>query len=248
MEGTYRRSRSEALGRDMEYKVFGRAGRVCLAFPSQSGRFYDWEDFGMVECLGPWLDTGALRLVLVDSLDDESWCAPGPYHERMERHELWVRYVCDELLPEVEASGEDGPARGRAMVTGCSMGAMHAANLFFRRPDLFDAVVALSGIYTADYFFPGYDDPLIYENSPEDYLAGMPADHPYMERYRASRIVLCCGQGAWEDDLLASTRRLEATLGAKGVPAWVDYWGHDVSHDWQWWQRQLPYFMGYLLG
>ena len=34
---------------------------------------------------------------------------------------------------------------------GCSLGATHAANLFFRFPDQFDGLLALSGIYTADY-------------------------------------------------------------------------------------------------
>jgi esterase/lipase superfamily enzyme len=102
-------------------------------------------------------------------------------------------------------------------------------------------------MYTASYFFPNYNDPLIYENSPEDYLAGMPDDHPYLDMYRRSDIVLCVGQGAWEDDMITSTSRMEDILAAKGIPAWVDYWGYDVNHDWPWWQRQLPYFMGYLL-
>ena len=38
------------------------------------------------------------------------------------------------------------------MCTGCSMGAFHAANFFFRRPDLFDTVVALSGVYGTEEF------------------------------------------------------------------------------------------------
>ncbi len=30
----------------------------------------------------------------------------------------------------------------------------------------------------------------------------------------------------------------------KDIPAWVDYWGTDVNHDWPWWHKQLKYFMG----
>ena len=48
--------------------------------------------------------------------------------------------------------------------------------------------------------------------------------------------------------MLTETRELEAVLRDKGVPAWVDYWGEDVSHDWAWWHRQLVYFMSYWLG
>ncbi|MBP3466141.1 MAG: hypothetical protein J6K01_00820 [Paludibacteraceae bacterium] len=54
-------------------------------------------------------------------------------------------------------------------------------------------------------------------------------------------------QGAWEDDLLAGTRELEAVLREKNIPAWIDYWGKDVSHDWVWWQRQIVYFFDKIL-
>ena len=30
-------------------------------------------------------------------------------------------------------------------------------------------------------------------------------------------------------------------------PAWVDYWVHDVDHDWAWWRKQIVYFMQHLL-
>ena len=33
----------------------------------------------------------------------------------------------------------------------------------------------------------------------------------------------------------------------KNIPAWVDYWGKDVSHDWEWWHRQLVHFMQHWL-
>ena len=44
--------------------------------------------------------------------------------------------------------------------------------------------------------------------------------------------------------MLADTHRLEEVLHAKSIPAWVDYWGTDVDHDWPWWHKQLGYFMG----
>lgn len=55
------------------------------------------------------------------------------------------------------------------------------------------------------------------------------------------------GQGAWEDELLESTRQMDALLNAHKVPAWVDYWGYDSAHDWQWWRRQIVYFMDKLV-
>ena len=58
--------------------------------------------------------------------------------------------------------------------------------------------------------------------------------------------MLCVGQGAWEDEMIADTRDLQAILASKEIPAWIDFWGHDVAHDWPWWRRQMPYFLGHL--
>lgn len=242
----YFKEESRELGRPMEFKVFGGGGRLCLAFPPQNGRFYDFENFGMVETLRPWLDSGRLMLVCVDSIDQETWSnADGDPRARIELQEKWFRYVTEELLPRARQLGNTA---GKAIVTGCSMGGVHAGNFFFRRPDLFDTLVSLSGLFHADYFFGDYMDDLVYQNSPLHFLRNMPADHPYMELYRNSRIILCVGQGAWEEDLLDGTRRLDALLQEKGIPAWADYWGFDVSHDWCWWQKQLPYFFEKIMG
>ena len=129
------------------------------------------------------------------------------------------------------------------IVTGCSMGGFHAGNFFFRRPDLFDSLLALSGLYYAGYFFPNYQDSLVYDNSPYDFLQHMPADHPYWDIYRQRRIILCVGQGAWEDELLESTRKMDGLLREHHIPAWVDYWGFDSAHDWAWWRKQVYYFI-----
>lgn len=231
---------SGILGRDMEFKVFGDSGKLCLGFPPQNGRFYDLENFSMTEVLRPWLDSGRLMLVCADGIDGETWSASGDPRARIELHERWFRYVTEELLPRARQLGD---THGKAMTTGCSMGAFHAANFFFRRPDLFDTVVALSGVYDAGFFFHGYMDDLVYNNSPLHYLRNLPTDHPYRALYASSRIILCVGQGAWEDDMLDNTRRMDELLYRQNISAWVDYWGWDVNHDWCWWQKQLPYFM-----
>ena len=130
---------------------------------------------------------------------------------------------------------------------GCSMGGFHAANFFFRRPDLFNGMIALSGLYHASYGFDGYMDGAVYENSPQDFLKNMPGDHPWMQMYRQRTIVFCVGQGRWEEDVLWSTREMDRILKEKGVPAWFDYWGFDIDHDWPSWRQQLPYILGKVL-
>ena len=39
---------------------------------------------------------------------------------------------------------------------------------------------------------------MIYENSPNDYMRNMSLNHEFLEKYRNSDIVLCCGLGRWE--------------------------------------------------
>ena len=240
MKINYVKKYSKSLGRDMEYKTYGDKGIGVLVFPSQDGRFYDYQDFDMVAVLSGFIDAGQIRLICIDSIDRETWSnAGGDEHWRITLHEQWYHYIIDEVLPEVSRyKGET------FLATGCSMGGFHAANFFFRRPDLFDTLISLSGIYYASYFFPNYHDPLVYDNSPQDYLANIPDDHPYLDLYRKRDIIMCVGQGNWEDELLESTRQMDGLLKAKNIPAWIDYWGFDSAHDWEWWRKQIVYFMG----
>ena len=245
MEVNYYKEYSFRLGRKMEFKTYGTKGKICIAFPSQNGRFYDFENFGMHEVMQPWIDSGRIMLCACDGIDRETWSnRSGDEHARLLLQEKWFSYITDELVCSLRRKNESPEAASHLIATGCSMGGFHAANFFFRRPDIFDTVISLSGCYDGYLFFPGSKDPLVYENSPVEFIRNMPADHPYMDLYRASRIILCVGQGAWEDDLLKSTRRMDLVLRDKGIPAWVDYWGFDVNHDWPWWRRQLPYFLG----
>ena len=43
------------------------------------------------------------------------------------------------------------------------------------------------------------------------------------------------------------TRDLDILLKEKDIHIWVDYWGYDVSHDWDWWFKQTAYFLPFLL-
>ena len=244
MRERWEKAWSPVLGRELEYAVFGEdtAEKLCLAFPPQNGRFYDFHNFGMVETARPWIETGKLQIVCPDGIDAETWSNEGgDPRARIELQERWFRYVVEELLPRFERPGR------KSMVTGCSMGGVHAGNFFFRRPDRFDTLLSMSGLFNAQYFFHDYMDELVYANSPAHFLPNMPTEHPWMTLYRESRIILCVGQGAWEDDLLAGTRELDAILSAKDIPHWADYWGFDVAHDWYWWQKQFPYFLEHLL-
>ncbi|MBP3520699.1 MAG: esterase, partial [Oscillospiraceae bacterium] len=77
------------------------------------------------------------------------------------------------------------------------------------------------------------------------YLADMPLDHPFIKRYQQNKGILCVGQGDWE--IPESTREMARICEAKSIPLWVDFWGYDVKHDWDWWFKQVDYFLPFLL-
>jgi len=239
MQIQYHKHYSGALNRDMEFKVYGHGGKPVLFIPCQAGRFFDFENFHMTDHWGQWIEEGRCTVYSIDTIDNEAWAAQGADNRwRIENHERWYHYVVDEMVPTIQHMS----GRGDILTFGCSMGAMHAANLFFRRPDLFDSVFAISGLYDSLDFFGNYMDDLVYNNCPVNYIANMPADHPYIEMYNQRKILIVVGQGAWEGPLVASTRRLDDVLRSKGIRADVDYWGFDVNHDWPWWYKMVAHY------
>lgn len=243
MKIEYHKLWSEHLNRDMEFKVYGHTGKPLLVFPSGCGRFYEFEDFGMVDAVQWFIDAGKIQLYTVDSVDCESWLAHWKYPgDRGWRQEQYDRYIYEEIVPFIR---EHSQWDAGLSTTGCSMGGYHSANTFFRHPDAFDTVIALSGLFGSQYFVGDYTDDNVYYNFPLLYLSNL-TDPWYVDHYRQSHIIVCTGQGAWEEDCLHETRTLEAILQRLEVPAWFDYWGHDVNHDWPWWRKQLPYFLGTL--
>jgi esterase/lipase superfamily enzyme len=244
MHVEYYKEWSDHLQRNMEFKVYGHAGRPVLVFASGGGKFYEFEDFGMVEAVRWFIEQGKIQLYTIDSVDQESWLGPDWVHpeDKGRRHNQYERYIIDEFIPLVH--DQMGEAR-LFMTTGCSMGACHAANFYFKHPDLFDGVISLSGLYGPWYFVGDYVDDNVYFNFPLLYLPNL-RDPWYLDRYRESDIIICVGQGAWEDSHIEETRALEDVLRRLEVGARVEYWGHDVRHDWPWWQKQLPYFLSEL--
>lgn len=249
METQYFKYYSPALNRDMECKIYGHAGRPVLFIPCQNGRFFDFENFHMTDVWAPWIESGQVMVCSIDTIDTETWSDnQSDPRSRILRHEQWIRYITDEVVPFLRDIANDRNGWSGfpgIMVFGSSLGALHAANLYFRRPDLFDRLLALSGIYNAEFGFGTYMDDLVYCNSPIHYIPNMTEDHPYIAMYNAKKAVICVGQGDWE--MPDSTRTLQSILESKGIRAWVDYWGHDCKHDWDWWYKQVVYYLPYLL-
>jgi esterase/lipase superfamily enzyme len=234
---------SPALGKDMHVMIYGNGGIPFLAFPTQDGMCHQLEEFGFIDQIKDYIENRRIQVFVVDTVDLESWSARDMSKEkRAERQEQYYRYIVEQVIPLMRELNDALP-----FVIGMSMGADHAAITFLRRPDLFRGVLAMSGVYDADYFFDGFMNSTLYDNSPERFLPNMPADHPYIALYNEKKIIFCVGQGAWEEDGVRTLRHLQRVFENKGIHAWCDFWGYDVNHDWPWWFRQIRYFMPFLL-
>lgn len=236
---------SENLSRNMRILQYGSSGIPFLGFPTQCSPCTNFEEFGVVRTIAPYIESGEMQLFCTDTVDNESWyCEDGINTWRSARQENYYRFITDEVIPLIAEKSEAGM---KPVVFGIDMGATHAAISFFRRPELFSGMIALSGIYDSSYYYHGWMDSTLYDNSVECFLSNMPDDHPWIRKYNNRFMIFCCGKGAWEDECLRSLRNLEKIFKKKRINAAFDYWGEDVSHDWIWWRHQLEYYIPELL-
>lgn len=225
--------------------VYGHDGIPVLAFPCQDGYCSNWEDFEMPSLLQDFIDGGRIQLFTVDSIDGESLSDEGgDYGHRSWMQEQYYRYITEEVVPLIHSIN---PTGRKILITGFSLGAFHAASMFFRRPDLFGGVLALSGVYDMSFFFNGWCDERTYDNSPILSLRNMSQDHPYIEMFRNSTIVIGVTEGCWDSVCTESTRIFDTVCCEKGIGAHFIYWGGECNHDWPYWKRQIREFLPWIL-
>jgi hypothetical protein len=63
MKREYRKWFSAELGREMEMLAFGHDGLPAIVFPTSQGRFYEFEDRGLVAAVADKLERGQLQLL-----------------------------------------------------------------------------------------------------------------------------------------------------------------------------------------
>jgi esterase/lipase superfamily enzyme len=223
--------------------AYGHWGRPLLVFPAEGGHSTDFEERGMLDAVGQLVEAGRVKVYSVDSFDHWSWVdASLSLEERARRHGGYEDWVVNEVVPSIHADCQGTP---EIMLTGCSLGAYHAANFALKRADLFPLAICLSGVYDVAGLGGTWErGDAVYYSNPMDYMANAGGEHLDWLRGRAN-LVLVCGQGMWEDTTgaLHSTRRFAGILADKGIRHELDLWGHDVAHDWPWWKAQLAHHL-----
>ena len=227
MQREYRKDFSRSLGRDMELLHFGASGRPLLAFPTSMGRFFQWEDFGLIGSLADWIDRGAIQGMCVDSIDGESWYARGlPPAQRIQRHLQYETYILEEVLPLVPSA---------PVACGASFGALHAVLLALRHPTRLAGFIAMSGAFDTARWLDGYSDESTYFTNPLAFLPGL-TDEAYLGPLRLERPkVVATGEG---DPNVNDSIKLGHELQAKGVDVRLDIWP-GWAHDWPYWKDMM---------
>ena len=211
---------SPNLKKQAELLEFGHAGQNWLVFPTAKGRFFDWENFGMVERLREPLERGWLRLTCVDSFDRSALYARTKPWFRIWKHTHFDNYLSREVVPFMQAkSGYLGTA-------GCSFGAYHAMNFALRNPGVVAKAVAMSGVFDLAFRLGRYKNKTTHLHSPLHYLPGLP---------NVSHLQVHLGVGSgepfthqhWQLARLLDERgaRVRLDINSQGGHDW-DYWAH----------------------
>lgn len=226
----------------MELLIFGHAGRSVLFFPTRMGRFYEYENWGIIEALADRINSGELQLFCVDSIDAESLYNHGAHPQyRIYRHLQYEQYLLQEVLPLMRSKSGTNDFEA----AGCSLGAYHAANIAFKHPQLFNKLVCMSGRYDLtrplQYFrdlFDGYHNQDVYFNMPRQFMANLD-DENLLEQVRRLEIILTIGE---TDPFKPDNYEFSRVLNSKGVHHQLYAW-NGYAHAPRSWKKMAQLYL-----
>ncbi|TCD12225.1 esterase [Pedobacter frigidisoli] len=226
----------------MELLIFGHQGRAVLFFPTRMARFYDYENWGIVESLGTQINNGEIQLFCVDSIDAESFYNENAFPSvRIDRHLSYEKYILEEVIPFIQSKNTGGFIE----TAGCSMGAYHAMNLALKHPWLFKKAVGISGRYDltdapGDFkdLLSGFRSDEVYFNMPAQYIANL-NDQELLTSTKNLEIILAVGE---TDPFLNGNQHLSNLLWSKGVSNQFHTWGSN-AHRPHYWRMMAPLYI-----
>ncbi len=230
---------SPALNMDMPIAVYGDYGFALLLVPTAAADYLEYERFQLIDTLRPFIDAGKVKVFSINSINNESWLNNNmlPEHKAI-RHNQFNKYVFDEVIPFIKTNtSPETPI----ITCGASFGALHSMNLFLKRPDLINGVIAMSGVYDLAEYTKGYWDDQVYYNSPLHYMINLTNNTILNEIRKSRHIHILSGKGAYEDP--NASGKFARVLYDKGINYELDIWGEDMKHDWPTWRAMLPHYI-----
>ena len=233
MKREYHKWFSPALGRDMELLVFGHAGLPALVFPTSCGRFFEFEDRGMVHARARQARTRPPPALLRRLGRHRKLVQPQRPSTLAHRPPPSVRGISDEGGPSLHPSSKIN-APGLPAV-GCSFGGTTPLNIALRHPDVFHlhalhsaepSTLQLLGRLLRRRLLLQHPHPLLPNLTDPWYPRSIPPQH-LCPRHRRSRT------------MPTRERTLRPDPSAnKNIPCRLDVWGDNTGHDWPWWQSK----------
>ena len=226
---------SPSLGRDMEFLWFGKFGRPVMLFPTSAGRYFENEDFHLTGSLADKVDKGEVQLVLVDTVNNESWYNKSVHPRvRAKRHTQYDSYLRHELVPYIHNRAQ----RGDLAVFGASFGAYHASNFAARYPDVVSRAILFSGVFDIRSQLDGYWDDNCYFNCPVVYIENMNGE--WVNKLSRVEWIIATGE---HDSIVDKTKEFSGLLSMKGIQNYAEIWPGVFGHDWPWWREHLRRFV-----
>ncbi len=224
----------------MPIVTYGDYGFALLLVPTAAADYLEYERFQLLDTLAPFIDSGKVKVFSVNSINTESWLNKQMIGEHKAiRQNQFNEYIYNEVIPFIRTSTSwETPI----ITCGASFGALHSMNLFLKRPDLINGVIAMSGVYNLMEYTDGFYDEQVYYNSPMHYIPNL-SDHNVLEQIRRSNhIHILTGSGEYEAPDAA--KEFAGVLYNKGITYELDVWNHDWKHDWPTWRAMLPHYIG----
>jgi esterase/lipase superfamily enzyme len=231
---------SPSLNKEMPIARYGDNGFSLLLVPTAAADYLEYERFQLMEHLRPFINEGKVSVFSIDSINNESWLNNNMHpRDKSIRHQQWNDYVFNEVIPFLKVNTSDETP---VITSGASFGALHSMNLFLKRPDLINGVIAMSGVYDLTEYTKGHYDDDVYFNSPVHFMSNL-NDHSTLEEIRKSKnIHIVTGSGSYEDP--GSSGKFAKILYDKGISYELDIWGQEWPHDWNTWRAMLPHYLG----
>ena len=86
MNREYHKWFSPSLNKEIALLVFGNAGTPVLFFPTRSARFYDYENWKVVDAVSDKIQRGSIQIFYVDINHAESFYGNTHPSEKIQRH------------------------------------------------------------------------------------------------------------------------------------------------------------------
>ncbi len=234
MKREYYKWHSKFVHKDLEILVFGHAGAPVLFFPTRTARFYDYENWRIIDAMKDKINAGLIQVYCVDSTDVDSFYNADIHpSERILRYTYYENYIMHEVLPFIKKNNSNK----HRILAGCSLGAYHAMNIGLKHPQQFSKIVGMSGRYDLSKevqnfrdLFDGYTDENIYFNTPVMFVPNL-KEEKIIRALKKMKIVFVIGK---EDPFFDSNVLLSNALSEKDICNTLYVWNEEAHRPRHW--------------